>query len=112
MTSAPLDPAAFRSSVGAFTYRVTATFVKDQVTKATTDMYYDITPLDGGPITTGGFVGPTTMNSAFPYNKRMTDIAVSIGSGLVDGWVNDLSVSTFGVKTVEALGARDWMVFE
>jgi hypothetical protein len=99
--------------VGApFSYCVTATFVKDQASKATTEMYYNIIPLDGGPITTGGEVGPIVMGSAFPFNKRITDVGIALGSGAVGVSVDDLTVRTFGTKTVDALGARDWMVFQ
>ena len=75
-------------------------------------MYYNISPLDGGPITTGGEVGPIAMGSAFPYNKRITDVGLHLGSGFIDGWVDDLKVRTFGTKSLAESGARDWMVFE
>ncbi len=113
-------PTNRRFSVGqnaGLRHEVIAQFTKNE--DGTTKVAYFVGPLDdpAGDISTGGdpddpsSLPSLTLNAAFPSNVLMDEISLFFDLNAEAG-VDNISITTFGSKTVRMNGVVDWEMFD
>lgn len=113
-------PTNRRFSVGpnaGLRHEIIAQFTKNE--DGTTNVAYFVGPLDdpAGDISTGGdpddpsSLPSLTLNATFPSNVLMDEVTLFFDLS-ADAGVDNISITTFGSKTVKMNGVIDWEMFD